>query len=595
MMDIRKAFTPLRANDKSYQSNIKVSGNFADATTLIYYVITNDKEGEWNKMAVVHNASSRVQNVTLPDSSIAADYKWVILAKGDQAGLTPLGTATGRKISVPANSSLIAVDKAGYESAGIKDENMGVVTVNFVDSNGKQLPDVESIHLKGKVGTAYTTIASAAVSEAYIFDHIDGNAEGTFTAAGTTVNYVYRDAAKVIVKYVHEDGTELAAPVTLYGIPGADYEAPKCDTIPEKYMFKETDGNVKGKFTEADQTVTYIYKNAMEVIVKYEYKDGTELAPSVTLYGEPGADYHAPESDAIPEKYMFKEAKGEKDGKFSTEPITVTFVYTDYVPESIRLYGDVNGDGKITIDDVTALQRIFAEFETVTDERLAQLDFNYDGITNINDATMLQRYLAEHIISQGKVTINYYKDGGASKLVDSVTFMDRVGDDLVAPAVSVFGYELDQTKLPDIKGKKVSFGSEIVVNYYYVESGNMTVNLHVKHSSDAKWEPKLWIWNTENYAGGTWPGATPVLNEATGWMDYSFEYSEKEKTVYYNLIVSDAGNPQTSDLTNFTNRELWIVINDDLVENKTNFLSIYTADPELVPDPDLFVADYKVV
>ena len=145
------------------------------------------------------------------------------------------------------------------------------------------------------------------------------------------------------------------------------------------------------------------------------------------------------------------------------------------------------------------------------------------------------------------------------------------------------------------KRKKVIFGADIVVNYYYVESDNKTVNLHVKHGGSATWEPKLWIWNNENYAGGSWPGATPVLNKETGWMDYTFEYSDKEKTVYYNLIVSDEGNPQTSDLTNFTNRELWVVINDDEVENKTNFLTIYTADPEKVPNPEMFLANYKVV
>ena len=589
LMNIRKAFTPLRANDKSYQSNIKVAGNFADATTLIYYVITNDQQGEWNKMAVVHNASNRVQNVTLPDSSIGTDYEWVILAKGDQAGLTSLGEVKGKKISVPANSSLIAVDKAGFEAAGIKDENMGVVTINYVDGKGKKLPDVASIHLTGKVGSAYTAIPSAAVGKAYVFDHIDGEAEGTFSAAGTTVNYVYRDAAKVIVSYVHEDGTQLADPVTLYGVPGTEYEAPECETIPEKYIFKEVQGNKKGTFTEADQTVSFIYKNAMEVVVSYVYKDGTELAPSVTLYGEPGADYEAPESTSIPKQYMLKEVVGGKTGTFSTEPKTVSFVYTDYVPESIRLYGDVNGDGVIGIEDVTEFQRILAEFIVVDDARFAQLDFDYDGSTNINDVTMLQRYLAEMNLSQGEVTINYYKEDGASKLIDSVTFKDRVGDDLVAPAVSVFGYSLDTTKLPAIEGKKVSYGTPIVVNYYYVASADMNVALHIKHSGDATWVPNLWIWNTENYAGGTWPGNSPVLNEKTGWMDYNFEYSAKEKTVYYNLIVSQGGNPQTCDLNGLKNRELWIVINDDKVENQTNFLSIYSANPELVSDPGLFL------
>ena len=346
---------------------------------------------------------------------------------------------------------------------------------------------------------------------------------------------------------------------------------------------------MRSDFKKGCQTVSFIYKNAMEVVVSYVYKDGTELAPSVTLYGEPGADYEAPESTSIPKQYMLKEVVGGKTGTFSTEPKTVSFVYTDYVPESIRLYGDVNGDGVIGIEDVTEFQRILAEFIVVDDARFAQLDFDYDGSTNINDVTMLQRYLAEMNLSQGEVTINYYKEDGASKLIDSVTFKDRVGDDLVAPAVSVFGYSLDTTKLPAIEGKKVSYGTPIVVNYYYVASADMNVALHIKHSGDATWVPNLWIWNTENYAGGTWPGNSPVLNEKTGWMDYNFEYSAKEKTVYYNLIVSQGGNPQTCDLNGLKNRELWIVINDDKVENQTNFLSIYSANPELVSDPGLFL------
>ena len=589
LMKIRKAFTPLTAPDKTYQSSIKFAGAFNDATTLMYFTITNDQPGEWNKMAVVYNASPREQTTLLNDTTVGTDYEWVILAKGDQAGLTPLGTATGKKIKVPANSVLIAVDKAGYEAAGITDTDMGVVEVNFVDQQGKKLDGVDTIHLTGKVGTAYQTTPSAAVSEAYIFDKIEGNAEGTFTAATQTVNYVYRDAAKVTVNYVLEDGTELAPSVTLYGEPGASYTAPDCDTIPEQYIFKEVQGNKTGEFTADEQVVNFVYKDAMVVNVKYVYLDGTELAPAAVLYGEPGAPYSAPKSDAIPEIYMFKEIKGDKDGTFGTEPKTVTFVYTDYVPESIRQFGDVDGNGSIGIEDVTALQRILAEYDVVSDERMAQLDFDYNGKTDINDATMLQRYLSEMKISQGTVTINYYLvDGGT--LTDAVTFKDRVGDDLVAPAISKFGYELDETKLPKLAGRKVSFGAPIIVNYYYKASNDMEVNLHIKHSGDAAWTPKLWIWNTENYAGGVWPGAEPTLNPETGWSDYSFEYSDKEKTVFYNLIVSDQGNPQTNDLNKFTNRELWIIINDDKVENQTNFLSIYTANPELVADPSQFEA-----
>ena len=57
--------------------------------------------------------------------------------------------------------------------------------------------------------------------------------------------------------------------------------------------------------------------------------------------------------------------------------------------------GDTNLDGRITISDVTAIQRHLAELELFTDEQIALADTNGDGIINIIDATHLQKYLAE--------------------------------------------------------------------------------------------------------------------------------------------------------------------------------------------------------
>ena len=600
LMNIRKNFTPLTAATKDYQSKIKFTNTFSNQSTIITYCITNDQPDEWNKMLVIHNGSARQQTVTLAstfDTAITDSFEWVVLAKGDRAGLTPLENVTGRKFTVPANSTLIAVDKTGFDTAAITDPVKGSVTIQSVDMNGNKLANVNDIHLYGEVGKSYQTIPSAAVSEAYLLDHVDGQLMGTYTESPVTVKYVYRDAARVEVKYVHENGTELSAPVTLYGVPGSDYITPEATDIPGKYMLKEIQGQTIGKFAEETQTVTYVYKNAMEVVVNYLYTDGTVLAPSVTLYGEPGDPYEAPMADTIHEKYMFKEIQGDPaKGNFADSTLTVNYIYTDYVPESIRLYGDVNNDGNITIEDVTELQLILAEFKTVSADRLAQLDFNYDGYTNITDATMLQRYLAEYNISQAKVTVNYYL-GDGTKLFDSVSFMDNVGDDLVAPGLSKLGYDLDESKLPAVEGKKVVFKNENVIDYYYVESKTPTVNIHLKHSDPNEfWGPdnadmKMWIWNNENYAGGTWPGVAGTYNAETGWYDYSFDFNfDKEKAMNFNLIVSNAGSPQTCDLNRFTGKDLWVIVNDDKIENGTNFLTIYSANPDLVPEPEKFLA-----
>lgn len=76
----------------------------------------------------------------------------------------------------------------------------------------------------------------------------------------------------------------------------------------------------------------------------------------------------------------------------------------DFVPQKFDIIktnidklqvGDTNLDGKITISDVTAVQRHLAELEKFTEEQLAVADTNGDSEINIIDATHLQKNLAE--------------------------------------------------------------------------------------------------------------------------------------------------------------------------------------------------------
>ena len=63
------------------------------------------------------------------------------------------------------------------------------------------------------------------------------------------------------------------------------------------------------------------------------------------------------------------------------------------------ILGDADGDGKVSIKDVTAVQRHVAEFENVANEKAA--DVNRDGVITIDDATIIQRYLAEMDVPVG--------------------------------------------------------------------------------------------------------------------------------------------------------------------------------------------------
>ena len=57
--------------------------------------------------------------------------------------------------------------------------------------------------------------------------------------------------------------------------------------------------------------------------------------------------------------------------------------------------GDANGDGKVDIRDVTAIQRHLANLEPIPEQLLLPADTNGDGVVDIKDATHLQMFLAE--------------------------------------------------------------------------------------------------------------------------------------------------------------------------------------------------------
>lgn len=74
---------------------------------------------------------------------------------------------------------------------------------------------------------------------------------------------------------------------------------------------------------------------------------------------------------------------------------------TDFYPRIIApytgegvVYGDANGDGVVTVKDVTAIQRYIADLPVDTFDADAA-DVDGDGFVTISDATLIQQYLAE--------------------------------------------------------------------------------------------------------------------------------------------------------------------------------------------------------
>ncbi len=74
---------------------------------------------------------------------------------------------------------------------------------------------------------------------------------------------------------------------------------------------------------------------------------------------------------------------------------TITITYEGEDDDYVGMIGDVNGDGNITIEDATLIQRRGVELEAFDDAQEKLADVNGDGRVSILDVTCIQKYLAE--------------------------------------------------------------------------------------------------------------------------------------------------------------------------------------------------------
>lgn len=290
MMQIKSAFSPLTAMDTSYANNFVFTNRISATTNQISFTVSNDVEGEWNKMAVIYNNANAPADVTLADTSVT---DWVIIANGESAGLDSLGEVTGSTFTVPAYSAIVAVDKESYESTGIHSSN-GKVKVNYVyEGTGEKLED--SVVLQGPVGSSYATIPSVGVPDTYVISRIKGDAEGKFDSSFKEVTYYYTDYTPKSIRNAdfNGDGKVNVKDLALLQKYASKLKTPTDDE-------KTLDLNYDYKFDIKDTTMlakslVKIPVSSGEVTVNHYYTDDNgvqkKLADSVVYTGRAGSTY----------------------------------------------------------------------------------------------------------------------------------------------------------------------------------------------------------------------------------------------------------------------------------------------------------------
>ncbi len=59
-----------------------------------------------------------------------------------------------------------------------------------------------------------------------------------------------------------------------------------------------------------------------------------------------------------------------------------------------RIYGDINGDGTVTVNDATEIQKASIGLVELSNDQLKCADVNGNGIISITDVTLIQKYIA---------------------------------------------------------------------------------------------------------------------------------------------------------------------------------------------------------
>ncbi|MCH5297049.1 MAG: type I pullulanase [Ruminococcus sp.] len=416
------------------------------------------------------------------------------------------------------------------------------------------------------------TCDNTTYANSYVINDVNANsAEIAFTIANDQAN----EWSKLAVLY---NGNCVATDITLADTSTTDWVIIANDITAGFESLGEVTGST---FTvPANSAIIAVEKSSFESVnikpakemgkvkVNYVYENNNEpLDDSVIITGTVGSGYQTVSSVGVPDTYVVSKVEGDEIGKFEAGTKEVTYYYVDYVPESVK-NADINGDGKITIDDATAIQKYLADLEDLSDDKIALLDINYDGSKSVDDVTMLQKYLAGLPVSSGTVTVNYlYPDakGNYKKLTDSVVFTGRAGSEYNAEIFKVVGYAVDESAdQPDTTGL-IPYGSK-EINFYYSAS-SLDIKLHVAHSGSSTWVPSIWLWgsdlagkDTSNFTkSGTWPGDKLTDEDGDGWYDYEFTYKGAGS---YNVIISNNGSPQSADYKGCVDNEMWIVIDD---------------------------------
>jgi len=264
------------------------------------------------------------------------------------------------------------------------------VTVNYLNEQGETIEESETI--AGKVFDLYETKAKEIYG--YELIEVPENANGSMTEQPIIVEYRYKlKDAKVIVKYVDENGKDLTDPVIKEGKVFENYVTEE-KTFPGYEIITKPETS-EGEMTEETITVEYVYTlKDGKVIVKYIDTEGHTLAETIVKEGKV-FDTYTTEEKTI-KGYELTTTPENAEGTIPEEGAIVEYIYTLKDAKVIVQYVDTKGNS--IAEPTTITKKFFEDYETKAKEienyELQQTPNNSKGTLTEETITVTYTYKA---------------------------------------------------------------------------------------------------------------------------------------------------------------------------------------------------------
>lgn len=330
MVEYYRGLYKIRNNFSALSDSTQTTGNSINFLKdlpkgVVGYTVSNTETGKWNRLCVLFNGTANREQV-------AVDGEWVKLADEETAGLRNLGEVKG-SVAVAPHSAIILVDKQGYISTGVFDDE-GAVVINYYDSENKELIGKQTV--TGQPGTAYD-INLLADTIKYDIINTNGEKNGVFSDSVQKVDlFVKKFEGKMsstIFKFVDEEtNKEICESLLLKNREGQQYFTPDILAVNGYSLNLDAlPNNGAGKF-RGESEVVYKYtrnpkdydKSICKVNAIYMDDEGSVIEKK-TLTGKENEPYSISENEYEDKKLI--EVPAKISGTFVKGEINVVLNY----------------------------------------------------------------------------------------------------------------------------------------------------------------------------------------------------------------------------------------------------------------------------